>query len=146
MLTIRRDSDYAARILLYLAMHPPETCITAREVARQKLIPPGLARSLLTRLAGAGLLVSRRGKGGGFYLGRSPAEISLLEVVEAIEGPVVLNICTEEPLECPLMPQCPVHEAWVDARQRLREHLGRITFELLARRGAELNPPSGEVG
>ncbi len=146
MLTIRRDSDYAARILLHLAMQPPETCITAREVAKQKLIPQGLARSLLTRLAGAGLLVSRRGKGGGFSLARPPAEISLLEVVEAIEGPIALNTCTVEPQECPLMPQCPVHEAWVDARQRLREHLGRITFAALARRGAELNPPSDKVG
>lgn len=138
MLTIRRDSDYAARILLHLAMQPPGTCITAREVARQRLIPSGLARSLLTRLAGAGLLVSRRGKGGGFYLARTPGEISLLEVVEAVEGPIALNQCTIEPQECPLMPQCPVHEAWVDARDKLRAHLADMTFEKLAQRGQEL--------
>ncbi|MCS7178854.1 MAG: Rrf2 family transcriptional regulator [Anaerolineae bacterium] len=140
MLVIRRESDYAARVLLYLAMMPPGTSITARDIARERLIPAGLARTLITRLVRSGLLTSRRGRSGGFGLARPPEQITLLEVVEAIEGPLLLNPCTEEPQECPLMPVCPVHEAWVEARRRIREHLGQITFQDLARRGEELNP------
>lgn len=146
MLNIRRDTDYAIRILLHLSLQPPGTCITAQSVARERLIPAGLARTLITRLTRAGFLTSRRGRGGGFYLARAPEEIRLLEVVEAMEGPLALNRCTVEPQECPLMPRCPVHEAWVEARQRLRAYLGDITLRDLARRAAELNPPNAEEG
>lgn len=140
MLTISRKADYAARIILHLAMQPFGATITAREVAAERLIPPSLARRLFSLLARAGLLKSCQGKGGGFSLARPPAEISLLDVVEAIEGPVVLNRCTIEPEECPLMPHCPVHEQWVAARHVLREYLGQVHFQQLAQRGRELNP------
>lgn len=143
MLTVRRQCDYAARILLYLAMQPPGTHLTAREIARLRLMPPALTRRVVAQLVAAGFLRSRRGKGGGFALARSPAEISLLEVVEAIDGPVALNRCTLEPQECPLLPQCSVHEAWMDARRLLRDYLNLLTFRELARRGKMLlSPPS----
>lgn len=56
------------------------------------------------------------------------------------KGPVVLNRCTIEPEECPLMPHCPVHEQWVAARHVLREYLGQVHFQQLAQRVKELNP------
>ncbi len=145
MLAIHRQCDYAARILLYLAMQPPGTYLTAREIARLRLIPPALARRVVARLVAAGFLRSRRGKGGGFALACSPAEISLLEVVEALDGPIALNRCTLDPQECPLMPQCSVYEAWVDARRLLRDYLNLLTFRELARRGQTLLSPSSGV-
>ena len=138
MLTVRRQCDYAARILLHLAMQPPGTHLMAREIARLRLMPPALTRRVVAQLVAAGFLQSRRGKGGGFALARSPAEISLLEVVEAMDGPIALNRCTLDPQECPLMPQCSVHEAWVDARRLLRDYLNLLTFRELARRGQTL--------
>lgn len=141
MLTISRKADYAARIVLYLAMQPPGATITAREAAQERLIPPALARRLFSVLAQAGFLKGRQGKGGGFSLARPPAEINLREVVEAVDGPIVLNRCAVEPQECPLMLRCPVHEQWVGSRQLLREYLSRIDFRQLAQRGEELNPP-----
>lgn len=138
MLTVPRQCDYAARIILYLAMQPPETRITAREVARLRLIPPALARRIVTRLVKAGFLRGQKGKGGGFSLARAPAEISLLEVVEAMDGVIALNLCVLEPQECSLVSQCPVHEVWVEARQILRNYLGQITFQELAERGGNL--------
>ncbi len=137
MLTINRKTDYAARILLHLAMQPPGTTVTVQEAAQARLVPYPLARRLFSLLANAGFLKTHRGKGGGFSLARSPAEISLLEVVEAVEGPVALNRCTVEPQECPLVSDCPVHEEWVKARDVLRDYLGRVSFQQLAERAIQ---------
>lgn len=137
MLTLNQKTDYAARILLHLAMQPPGATITAREAAQARLIPYALARQLFSRLAEAGFLKAHRGKGGGFSLARPPAEITLLEVVEAIEGPIALNRCVVEPQECPLVSQCPVHEEWMRARDVLRGFLGQVNFQQLAERAAQ---------
>ncbi len=145
MLDIRRECDYAARILLYLAMQPPGARLTAREIARLRLMPPAMTRRVVAKLVAFGFLRSRRGKDGGFALARSPAEFSLLEVVEAMDGPIALNRCTLDPQECPLMPQCSVHEAWMDARRLLRDYLNLLTFRELARRGKLLLSPSSDV-
>lgn len=134
MLTINQKSDYAARILLHLATQPPGATITVREAAHARLVPYALARRLFSLMAHAGFLKTHRGKGGGFSLARSPAEISLLEVVEAVEGPIALNRCIVEPQRCPIVPECPVHEEWARARHMLREHLGQVNFQQLAER------------
>ena len=87
---------------------------------------------MVTRLGAAGLIVTTRGSEGGIALARPAGEISLLDVVEALEGPLALNRCTIEPEACPLMDVCTVHDAWTDARQILRDHLRQITFDKLA--------------
>jgi Rrf2 family protein len=133
MLTISRETDYAARIILHLALQSPTQRVTAQEIAHHRLIPPSLVRRLVTRLATAGLLATTRGIEGGIALARPAAQISLLDVVEAIEGPLVLNTCTEEPQFCPLMATCTVHEAWVRARRMLEAELRAVTFDQLAR-------------
>ncbi len=135
MLTISRETDYAARVILHLALQGSDSRVTAQQIAGQRLIPRALVRRVVTRLGAAGLINTVRGADGGITLARSPDQISLLEVVEAFEGPVALNVCTVEPDICPLMPACTVHEAWVEARDILRAALGRITFADLARKG-----------
>ena len=83
-------------------------------------------------MAAAGLIVTTRGSEGGIALARPASEISLLEVVEAMEGPVALNQCVTEPGFCPLTPTCNVHPAWVHAHSVIRTHLQGITFDQLA--------------
>lgn len=131
MLTISRETDYAARVILHLALQSPDCRVTAQQIAGQRLIPRALVRRVVTRLAAAGLVNTVRGSDGGITLARPPGEINLLEVVEALEGPLALNTCTVEPETCPLMPACTVHDAWVSARQVLRDHLRHITFDKL---------------
>lgn len=132
MLTIGRETDYAARVILHLALRGASHRVTAQQIAEQRLIPRALVRRVVTRLSTAGLIITARGSDGGISLARPPGEISLLEVVEAFEGPVALNICTVEPEACPLMPACTVHDAWTHARRILRDHLRQITFDKLA--------------
>jgi Rrf2 family protein len=132
MITISRETDYAARVLLHLALQDPGARSTAQEIAHQRLIPRALVRRVVTRLAAAGLVVTARGNEGGISLARPAGEISLLEVVEAMEGPMALNQCVVEPGICPLVPACNVHVAWVHARDVIRTHLQCITFDQLA--------------
>ncbi len=132
MLVINRETDYAARIVLFLARRPPGTRTTAQEVARLCHVPRAIVRRVVTRLGNAGLLTSTRGVGGGIALARPPAEISLLDVVEAMEGPPILNTCVRDPQECPLMEQCTVHLAWVQASGLLTDFLRNTTFAGLA--------------
>lgn len=132
MLTISRETDYAARVILHLALQGPDSRVTAQQIAGQRLIPRALVRRVVTRLGAAGLVSTTRGADGGIALARPPDQISLLEVVEAFEGPLALNLCTVEPNVCLLMPACTVHDAWVNARRILRDHLRQITFDKLA--------------
>lgn len=132
MITISRETDYATRVLLHLALQEEGVRTTAQQIAQQRLIPKALVRRVVTRLAAAGLIVTTRGSDGGIALARPPSQISLLEVVEAMEGPVALNQCVTEPGFCPLTPTCSVHVAWVHAHAVIRTHLQGITFDQLA--------------
>lgn len=141
MLVINRETDYAARIVLFLARQPPGARTTAQEVARQCQVPRALVRRVVTRLASAGILTSTRGVGGGIALARPPEAISLLDVVEGMEGPPILNTCVRDPQVCPFMTDCTVHLAWVQASCMLTEFLGNTTFARLAEGGASPLPP-----
>ena len=135
MLTISRETDYAARVLLHLALQPAGQRATAQQIAGQCLIPRRMVRRVVTRLGVAGLVITARGSEGGIVLARPASQISLLDVVEAMEGAVALNACTVNPGICPLIPTCTVHDVWVVARQELRATLARTTFDRLAQKG-----------
>ncbi len=137
MLTISRETDYASRIILHLALLPPGSRTTADEIARRRLVPHSLIRRLVARLRQGGLLLTTRGRGGGITLAKPPAEISLLDVIQIIEGPLALNICTNDPSACPLTAACPVHDTWVETQQLLAEQLRKATFAKLSQRERE---------
>jgi Rrf2 family protein len=141
VLAISRQTDYACRILLHLALNGTSGRLTAREVAAQRLIPPAVMRRIVTQLSVAGLVKTTRGSVGGIALARPPHEISLLDVVQAMEGPITLNACTIDPETCPFIPVCAVHEAWCGARARLLHDLGQLTFDRLAARQTLTGPP-----
>lgn len=136
---VKRETDYAIRAVLYLAVRPAGTHTTARELAQAKLIPHALARRIVTKLTAAGILQSARGLSGGVTLTRPPAEITLLEVMRAVEGAPVVSPCVADPSSCPLMPECPVREVWVNIQHNLEHTLGHITFARLVERGESLS-------
>lgn len=138
MLTISRETDYACRVILHLAMLPTNSRATAQEIAKRRIIPRTLVRRVITRLAKANLIKTTRGNGGGFSLARAPADISLRDVVEAMEGSLALNACLLDDYHCPLMRLCSVHETWEGVQKMLNAELAQATFDKLAKRGAEL--------
>ncbi|MGD1992950.1 MAG: Rrf2 family transcriptional regulator [Anaerolineae bacterium] len=132
MLAIRKETDYALRVLLHLTLQPPGTRITTKEVARQRLIPKNLIRRITAHLVNAGFLSSTRGRGGGISLARRPEEIALIDVVETIEGPLVISECVAQPQECPLAKECPVRAVWKHSQVHLRRSWAEITLADLA--------------
>lgn len=134
MVSIGRQTDYAARIVLHLASCGRGQRVTAGAIAQSRLIPPAFVRRIVSRLSAAGIVRTARGSGGGITLARPAAAISLREVVEAMEGPLSLNACVREPHACPFSEICPVREAWHDANRALSENLDGVRFDRLARR------------
>lgn len=132
MIGIGRHTDYAARIVLHLSCLPAGTRVTAAEIARQRLLPPPFIRRIVGRLAAAGILHTSRGAGGGVTLARPPAEISLLDVLRAMEGGITLNACVASPKSCPLSRACPVNRAWAAATHSLEAELATVRFDRLA--------------
>jgi len=129
---LSRRGDYGVRVILDLAGQPTGTSSPAHEIARRQQIPNAFLGKIISQLAVAGLVDTRRGARGGVMLSRRPDEITLLEVVEALEGTIVLNRCLLHPGACPMDNTCPVHDAWAEAQQALKRVLGATTFAELA--------------
>ena len=133
MLGISRQTDYATRLVLHLACLEPGAQVAIAEIARVRKLPIPFVRRLVGLLVKAGLLSSCRGSGGGVRLARDAKDISLLNVVEAIEGQVALNHCVDNPEACVMAEHCPGHDAWTGVTRALAANLASIRFDTLAR-------------
>lgn len=131
MIRIARQTDYAARLLLHLASLGEGTSASIAEISAQRLLPMPFVRRMVARLVSAGILKTMRGSKGGVQLGRPAAEISLADVVQAMEGPIALNECVHVPNACPFMRSCPVQKAWTDVSSALTQQLAAIRFDAL---------------
>ena len=131
---LSREADYAVRAMIDLASFPWATSVCTKDIARRQVIPEAMLVKIIARLAKVGLLRTRRGLGGGVVLPRRAETISLLDVVEAIEGPINLNRCVRSPSECPLNSFCGVHEVWRQATEQLNGFLKSIAIADLVRR------------
>lgn len=135
---ITRQADYALRAMLYLArLEPKERAATSR-IAEEQEIPPSFLAKIISQLSIAGLINTSRGARGGVSLARVPQEISLLDVVEAIDGPITLNECVSDPSVCSFGDNCPIHEVWCEAKAELVKKLRASTFDKLLEREKHL--------
>ena len=134
MLGIARHTDYAARIVLHLACLEEGAQVPIGEIAERRLLPAPFVRRVIGRLVSAGIVRTVRGAGGGVALARPPADISLLDVVRAMEGGIVLNRCVDSPSACPMADSCPVQAAWTDVTRTLETSLADVRFDRLANR------------
>ena len=131
MIGISRQSDYAARLVLHLACLPAETRVSIPEISKTRLLPAPFTRRIVGALVKAGILNTLRGTGGGISLARPAAEISLLDILDAVEGGVVLNACLEGGKPCIFGQGCLVQRAWGEASNLLQQHLASVTFDTL---------------
>lgn len=125
---LNKATDYGMRVMLELASQPPATKAVAGEIAERKQIPPAFLSKVLVRLSQAKLVRTYRGATGGVHLARLPEKINLLEVVEAMQGPIVLNDCNIEYPPCPLKETCPISPIWREAKDNLEGLLRRTTL------------------
>jgi Rrf2 family transcriptional regulator, iron-sulfur cluster assembly transcription factor len=165
-LTLTRQAEYALRILLLLAtnesadrasgLHPARH--KAAQIAAAAEVPAAFATRVLALLQRHGLLFARAGQHGGYTLGRAAGAISLLEVVEAVEGPLITRECVMRDGPCGQDGYCLLHDAWSAAREALRSVLartplssavaqplrGQIATQLSSQRALSLTLPSSQ--
>ena len=137
---ISRRTDYGVRVILDLATHTARERASTQEIAERQNIPSPFLAKIVSQLSLAGLVTTYRGAGGGVTLARPAAEISLLQVIEALEGPIRLNRCLTEPDACPQNGSCPVHDIWAKAQREMVHPLNYTTFDDLAISAQSRNP------
>jgi Rrf2 family protein len=120
---VSRRTDYAIRILLDL-LRSDGAPISVRAIAERQEVPYAFARGIGRDLVSAGMVESSRGVNGGFVLSRDPKGLSVLEIVEAMQGPISCAVCTNDPGWCGRMGDCTVHSVWSGADELLKEYLG----------------------
>src|SRR5512146_775887 len=125
---ITRQADYALRAMLYLAQLEPTQRAATSQIADEQHIPPSFLAKIISQLSIAGLIHTSRGARGGVSLARIPEEISILEVVEAIDGPISLNECTHSASACPFGETCPLRPLWCETQAELVERLRKTNF------------------
>lgn len=130
-MTITRQADYAVRAVLYLCQHGPTARIVTSEIGREQHIPVTFLAKIIAQLSAAGIVRSTRGAHGGVTLGRAAESISLLDIVEIIDGPMLLNDCVGSADACPSSVNCPVHDIWCEAQADLVKRLSATTFAQL---------------
>ncbi len=127
---ITRETDYAVRCILYLAQER-DRIASVTEVARAMHIPKSFLAKILQRLVRSGILASIRGAQGGFRLAKKPAGITLLAIIEAVQGPAAINVCVVDGKRCKLSPTCAVHPVWMDIRKEVENRLKKQTVARL---------------
>lgn len=120
VLRISRKIDYGLRAMIYLASIPPEQVVPFREIARQMVVPEDFLAKILKTLVDQGLVRSTRGPHGGYALARPAAEINFLEVIEAVEGPIALNVCLDDE-GCGNAAGCTMVSVWKEGQDKMLE-------------------------
>ena len=113
MLRFTKRADYGLMAIHYIAVNDGFGAVSAKRIAEEFTIPPELMAKILQRLAKQGLIVSSNGPKGGYVLARRPREITVGQVIRALEGPINIVSCLED-ADCPQMEKCnlrrPVHK------------------------------------
>lgn len=129
---ITKQADYALRAVRYLSRLADGEKASTSAIAADEKIPPSFLAKIISQLTIAGILYTARGANGGVYLSRSSKEISMLEVVEAIDGPIIFNECTVNPKICEFSKSCDLRKVWCETRDDLIQKLGQIKFSQFA--------------
>ncbi len=126
---ITRQADYAVRAVLYLSHIGAEQRAATSQIAQEQRIPPSFLAKIVSQLSVAGILQTSRGARGGVSLARTPDQISILEVVEAIDGPILLNECVaDNGGSCPFGDDCSIQSVWCEAQNELVTRLKSTNF------------------
>lgn len=125
---ITRQADYALRAVMFLSGLNGNQKASTSFIAEKQQIPPSFLAKIVSQLSIAGLIQTSRGARGGVSLAKPPEEISVLDVIEAIDGPVMLNQCAIDPASCPFGDTCPLQKIWQDTRDEMVQRLSSANF------------------
>ena len=146
MLQLTKDGEYAVRAVLFLASQPLGKISLISEISKVQDVPKSYLAKIMQHLVKVGLVNSRRGAKGGFFLARPADRITLRQTIEAVEGPIYLNVCLIKKGECPRDEICPVHPVWREAQEKLFSVLESKTMAQLAKDSEMLQKRTQKTG
>jgi Rrf2 family protein len=128
MLAVSSGSRYALRALLELAEHDTGAPVSIQVLAKAQDISPKYLESIFSQLKKSGILRSFKGPRGGYRLNKPPEDITLFEIVEAVDGPLMTVSCVEDPSECPRSESCLARTVWGDLMDHMIDFLRTKTL------------------
>jgi len=134
---ITRQADYAIRAMVYLSHPSVNRRVPTGVIAEAEGIPHPFLTKVISQLSTAGLVVTSRGMGGGVLLARSPEEITLLHVIQAVDGPILISHCLLRSNTSEIESYCAVHDTWANIQAHLVRDLESVTMAELARKQDE---------
>jgi FeS assembly SUF system regulator len=148
MLRITKLTDYGIVLLAQLAQDETRASQNARSMAEATSLPLPVVSKILKALAHGGLVTSQRGAKGGYALSRPPEEVSVAEIIDALEGPIALMECSAGPGRCDQETSCAVRDPWQRINQAILETLRHVTLRELVGAPKErlLYVDRGEIG
>jgi len=131
---LNQATDYAFRVIMHLAGVSEGTIVNSQNIAEKQNIPIGFLQKVMSALTKGEVVKSYRGIDGGFTLAKSAVDISLLDIITLMEGPVDLQRCLKDNNNCSkgCAPQCPVHAALAVIQSDFTQALGKVKFAQLA--------------
>lgn len=142
---ITRRCDYALRILR-AAYNSGDDYVSVTDVSEDEGVPYAFARSIQHDLVKGGLIKTVRGAHGGLALNCDPEKVTLLEVLEAVQGPVTVSVCAVDPSECMHQGTCVYNKLWMGANSLLNRYFSEITLKDLLENGADVPVISDAIG
>jgi Rrf2 family protein len=129
---LTRAADYGVRVMVYLAALPRDGRVSLLSLAEATGAPESFLSKVLQALTRARLISSRRGQTGGFEISLRGRQASMREVIEAIDGPVILNVCLVAGRSCARKAWCPAHPVWAKAQKAMLDVLDEAFIADLA--------------
>ncbi len=132
---LTRAADYAVRVMIFLAGVPGPERISLPQIVKATGAPESFLSKVLQALTRAELITSQRGPAGGFEISPMGRRVSMREVVEAIDGPISLNVCVSQRRACARQDWCPAHLVWAQAQEALLQVLSTAMISDMAEDG-----------
>ena len=142
---LTRGGEYGIRGVLYLAQQNDGKVSMLSAIAEAQDVPPRFLAKIFQALAKAGVVKSHRGAKGGFSLARPASDITMKDVIEAIEGPIFLNVCLIAEGDCSREKLCSAHAIWEEAQAKMMDVLSRANFADLAKEERRLQIEVGQA-
>ncbi len=142
MIKLSTKGRYGTRLMLNLALHynAGQEPVILKNVAKEEEISIRYLEQIIIPLKLSKLVKSIRGAGGGYILTQPPSMVKLIEIIEALEGPIALVDCIDDLDYCDRMPRCATYEVWKDANNLLRDYFSKMTLQDLVKRSQKKNP------
>lgn len=133
MMQVSRKVDYALRAVIYLSMREDGQPVSVKEIASRRRVPQKFLEKIIKDLIRVGMVRSHRGAHGGYTLTRPAGAITFRDVIEAVEGPISINVCVTEQRDCSVLASCNMQRIWQEGQRRMLEFFSDTTL-------ADLNP------